>query len=303
MAEGYLHPSYADSFSEVGTAVFLPRSKGWLIKRPVPGSGYFDAMGCYPLFLCENWDLLREDIHDLNHELVSVTLVTDPFMQGSFEQLSETFPLCYHYKDHYITDLSLPLEQTISRKTRKLAERALREIVVERCHEPAQFLDEWVDLYTVLINRHNITGIRAFSRNGFSQLLSLPGLDLFLARLAGEIVGAEIVMRQGSIGYGHLLAISSTGYEHNASYALDWSILKYYADTLRFFDQGSGAGLENAENGLVQYKKRWTTLIKPVYFCGRVLNEGVYQELCDQKNAAGSNYFPLYRLGEFNPGG
>lgn len=260
MAEGYLHPSYADSFSEVGTALFLPRSKGWLIKRPVPGSGYFDAMGCYPLFLCENWNLLREDIHDLNHELVSVTLVTDPFMQGSFEQLSETFPLCYHYKDHYITDLSLPLEQTISRKTRKLAERALREIVVERCHEPAQFLDEWVDLYTVLINRHNITGIRAFSRNGFSQLLSLPGLDLFLARLAGEIVGAEIVMRQGSIGYGHLLAISSTGYEHNASYALDWSILKYYADTLRFFDQGSGAGLENAENGLVQYKKTMDNL-------------------------------------------
>ena len=110
-------------------------------------------------------------------------------------------------------------------------------------------------------------------------------------------------MRQGSIGYGHLLAISSTGYEHNASYALDWNILKYYLNTLRFFDQGSGAGLENAENGLVQYKKRWTTLIKPVYFCGRVLNEGVYQELCDQKNAAGSNYFPLYRLGEFNPGG
>lgn len=300
MLEGYLHPSYAESFNEVGTPILLPKSKGWLIKRPVPTSEYFDAMGCYPLFLCENWNSLHEDINNLEEELVSVALVTDPFAQISYEQLKEIFPVCYHYKDHYLTDFSVPLEKTISKKTRKLSARALREVVVERCQEPSQYLDEWVDLYDVLKKRHNITGIRAFSRDSFTQLLGIPGLDLFIARMGDEIVGAEIIIRQGLFGYAHLVAVSELGYKHNASYALDWTILDYYADTLRFLDQGSGAGLDNEENGLVQYKKRWATAKLPVYFCGKILNQHTYQELCDLKNNSETDYFPPYRKGEFN---
>ena len=301
MVEGYLHPTYTDSFYEIGTPVFLPRSKGWLIKRPIPASEHFDAMGCYPLFLCENWNSLPEDINNLEDELVSVALVTDPFMQISYEQLKEIFPVCYHYKDHYLTDFSIPLEKTISKKTRKLAARALRDIVVERCQEPIQFLDEWVDLYDVLIKRHNITGIRAFSRDSFSKLLSIPGLDLFIARLGDEIVGAEIIIQQGIYGYAHLVAVSELGYEQNATYALDWTALKNYSNSLRFMDHGSGAGLDNEENGLVQYKKRWATVKLPVYFCGRILNERTYRGLCDHKSNDGTGYFPLYRAGELNP--
>lgn len=301
MVEGYLHPLYAQSFFEIGEPHFLPGSKGWIIKRQIPGTPYFDAMGPYPLFLCENWDALHEDMNNLGDELVSVALVTDPFAQISYEQLKEIFPVCYHYKDHYITDFSIPLEKTLSKKTRKLAARALRDIVVERCQEPIDFLDEWVDLYNVLVKRHDISGIRAFSRESFSRLLSMPGLDLFTARIGDEIVGAEILIQQGGYGYTHLLAISELGYEHNASYALDWTVLRYYSNTLHFLDQGSGAGLDNEENGLVQYKKRWATGQIPVYFCGRILNEHVYPGLCDKKNINGNGYFPIYRAGEFTP--
>jgi len=36
--EGYLHPLYAQSFTNIGEPLFLPRCKGWLIKRQIPGT-------------------------------------------------------------------------------------------------------------------------------------------------------------------------------------------------------------------------------------------------------------------------
>ena len=300
MVEGYLHPAYANCFSEIGTPVFLPRSKGWLIKRPIPASGHFDAMGCYPLFLCENWDLLHEDIINLENDLISIALVTDPFTTISFEQLRRIFPVCYHFKDHYIADFSVPFEKIIGKSTRKLSTQALRHVVIEQCPEPVRFLDEWVNLYDVLVNRHNITGIRAFSRDSFSKMLLLPGLDMFVARMGDEIVGAEIIIRQKHFAYVHLLAISELGYQNNASYALDWTTQKYYSNTLHFLDHGSGAGLDNEVNGLVQYKKRWSTMKLPVYFCGKVLNKRIYKELSYRNQVRETEYFPHYRIGEFN---
>ena len=41
---GYLHPRYAASLSEFGDPLHLPRSGGWLLKRPVGGI-LVDAMG------------------------------------------------------------------------------------------------------------------------------------------------------------------------------------------------------------------------------------------------------------------
>ena len=55
---GYRSPLYAESLAEFGTPIYLPRSDGWLLGLPIPESAKHDAIGCYPLFDCGNWQML-----------------------------------------------------------------------------------------------------------------------------------------------------------------------------------------------------------------------------------------------------
>lgn len=297
--QGYAHRNYARGFLEFGEPLYLPASKGWVIKREIPGTNHFDAMGCYPVFSCENWNRLKEDIESLENQLVSITLVTDPFADVPCEALKDIFPVCFPFKEHYITDFSQPLEVSVTKKTRKHARRALRDISVEHCQTPLNYLDEWTLLYNELIKRHDITGLRAFKKQSFENQLVVPGVEMFIARLGHQIVGAEIFLVGNDVGYAHLVAISPVGYENNASYALDWTAILYFSESLRMLDHGAGAGLGQSDGGLTLYKKRWATKTLPVYLCGRILNPQIYKELIDKKAAAGSTYFPAYREGEF----
>ena len=68
---GYLHPQYAQSLSEFGEPLELTSSNGWILKRPIPETSQFDGMGCYPIFTCENWSNLEQDLSLLEDQLVS----------------------------------------------------------------------------------------------------------------------------------------------------------------------------------------------------------------------------------------
>lgn len=69
MISGYLHPNYAKSFMEFGDPYKLPRCGGWIIKRQVPGFPCFDAMGCYPVFICQDWSQIHKDLGDKGTDL------------------------------------------------------------------------------------------------------------------------------------------------------------------------------------------------------------------------------------------
>jgi hypothetical protein len=76
---GYLNRNYVESFSAHGRAIYLPRAKGWLLRRAIPGEqSKYDAMGCYPLFCAKDWSLLGDDLEALGAGLVSLVLVSDP---------------------------------------------------------------------------------------------------------------------------------------------------------------------------------------------------------------------------------
>ena len=75
---GYLHPRYAESLSEFGEPLHLPKSGGWLLRRKVD-SNHADAMSAYPLFACMDWKSLKSDFDQFGKSLVSIVVVTDPF--------------------------------------------------------------------------------------------------------------------------------------------------------------------------------------------------------------------------------
>lgn len=296
----YALREYALSFGEFGEPHELPNYGGWILVRPIPGTLYRDAMGCYPLFVCRDWSRLHEDLKEIESELISLAVITDPF--GTFDQsyLARCFEIVKPFKKHFIVDLRQNPESFVDRHHRYYARRSLRDMKVEICNEPIRYADAWINLYDSLIKRHKITGIRTFSNDGFRAQKQIPGLTLVIGKLGGEVIGGHIIVIHDNVAYSHLAAFSEAGYKQNASYGIYWITLKYLAEhKIRFFDLGAGAGIEeNGEDGLAKFKKGWSNDRRAVYICGGIFREQKYNIICRGKNLGKTDYSPAYRQGE-----
>ncbi|MBN2147355.1 MAG: GNAT family N-acetyltransferase [Anaerolineales bacterium] len=302
MLTGYLHPNYAISLHEFGTPLELPLSGGWVLQRLIPGNIDQDAMGCYPFFCCCNWSHLASDLDQLTN-LVSLTLITDPFGAYTENDLQLAFPdLVHPFKHHYVVDLHHPFKTTSKHHLRNI-KKSLHKVNVETCTSALPYLDDWTALYQTLIHRHNIHGITAFSRTVFSIQFQIPGLLIFRAFIANKTVGMLLFYQQGETIYYHLGAYSPEGYQCNASFALFHHALEYCASlgNLHWLSLGAGAGLEeNLANGLTRFKHGWTNQTRLVYLCGRIYQPERYASLTIAQNLQTISYFPAYRLGEFD---
>jgi hypothetical protein len=297
---GYLHPQYAESLAEFGTPLALPNAGGHLLARPIPGTDWQDAMGCYPLFCCQDWARFAEDLEALRDLLVSVALVTDPL--GNFDEplLRRCFDHVVKFKDHFVTDLSQPLESYSSSTHRKFARRARRQMSIEVCANPLDHLGVWMELYGHLIRRHNLSGIKAFSRDAFARQLAVPGMVMFRASESGETIGMDLWYLQGDTAQGHLAAMNERGYELQVAYGFKLAVIEYFTGKARWLNLGGGAGLNaTANDGLTAFKRGWASYTRTAWFCGRVLQPERYQEILRARNLAPNAYFPAYRVGEF----
>ncbi len=299
---GYLHPGYADALSEFGCPRPLARSGGWVLQREIPGTSACDATGCYPIFSCHDWSALKEDLEEINRELVSLVLVADPFGNFHRELLDATFlDRVVPFKEHFVADLRQPANAFVSKHHQYYARKALKTISVERCEDLPGMLDDWSELYDLLIERHQLKGIKAFSRTSFAKQLSVPGLTTLRATHQGQTVGAHLWYVQGDVAFSHLTASSMLGYELMAAYALSWRALEYFAGKVRWIDWGGAAGpASSGRDGLTDFKRGWANTTRPAYLCGRIFDREQYEALSRAKGLAGSPYFPAYREGELS---
>jgi hypothetical protein len=298
---GYTHSGYAESLAEFGSPRLLRRSGGWVIEREIGSDSGKDAIGCYPLFCCKDWSALSTDIDELTTDLISLVLVADPFGDFAADDLRRCFsdrfvPL----KTHFVADLRRPIRNLVSPHHRYYAVRALRQLEIERCDAPGRYLDEWVKLYAALVERHRLTGIKAFSRQAFAKQLAVPGIVMLRAIHRGETVAAHLWYRQGEVIHSHLAASNAQGYELMASYALHWFALETFAEEARWLNFGGGSGLsENASDGLTMFKKGWASETRTAFLCGRIFDREKYRRLLLARSPADDSFFPGYRAGEF----
>jgi hypothetical protein len=298
---GYLHHAYAESLREFGTPLELPRCGGWLLTRQIPQTASRDAMGCYPLFACRDWSQLRSDLEQLN-DVICVSLVTDPFGDFDEDYLRECFPdVMKPFKEHFVIDLERPLESFVHPHHLRNVRKALQHVEVERCTEPLKFLDNWVSLYQTLIEKHDITGLTAFSRNSFAAQLSVPGITAFRAvENDGATAGMLLFYENDNRAYYHLGAYSNRGYEVGASFALfDYALRYFCSRQFKWLNLGAGAGAGNSDSGLTRFKRRWSNGVRTAYFCGRIFSADKYQQLVEATHTSATGYFPAYRAGEF----
>jgi len=295
---GYAHPGYAESLSEFGRLRELPRCKGWVLERQIQGSVFSDAIGCYPMFCCQDWSQLHLDIAELESDLVSLSLVPEVFGAYDRKQLHQCFDTVVPFKNHYICDLSLPIGEIVSKHHQRYARKALKKIICEQHPKPVDFLDEWINLHATLVDRHGISGIRAYSREAFARQLCIPGMVVLRATHNGVTVGSQLWFMLNEVAYGHAQAFSPLGYELGAAYALYWSALEFFADKVRYCDYGGVSGLSDDDTGgLSWFKRGWTTEMRTAYFCGRILNQANYAELVKSTELSANTFFPAYRSG------
>ena len=279
---GYMHPDYAESLSQFGEPHRLPRSGGWILVRRIPGFPCRDAMGTYPLFFCHDWSKLHLDLEDLADDLVSLAVVADPFGDHGTDCLLKCFKdVVVPYKEHLVIDLRSSISTFVCNHHRRYARKALRNLYVERCDEPEQFVKTWGHLYANLIKTRNVKGIQAFSRTSFAKQFSVPGMVVFRAAHEQETIGMLLCYVQGEVSYYHLGAYSSAGYNLHASFALFWFAIEYFANKrLRWLNLGAGAGVGNhTTDGLSRFKRGWSTGTETAYFCGRIFDHARYSEI------------------------
>ena len=126
---GYNHADYAWSLQKFGAPRELHRCGGWVLERNTPGGVYKDAMGLYPFFVCEDWSKLAEDLESMREDAVCVSLVTDPFGDFNPSVLEDCFKDVFKpFKQHYIVDLNVPMEEIGGKRRRKHARKALKKL-------------------------------------------------------------------------------------------------------------------------------------------------------------------------------
>jgi hypothetical protein len=299
-ARGYADPGYAASLAEFGEPLVLPRSDGWLLRRPIPGSDAFDAANPYPLFACRDGDGLADDLRELDGRLVSVTAVADPFGGADETHLRRAFHRVVPFKTHYVADLAEPVDRFASRRHLESGRRALERMTVDVCADPSSELDTWVELYDHLIARAGLRGIKRFSRAAFARQLALPGLVMFRARADGRVLGLDLWYVHGEVATGHLVALREEAYPMRAGYGLKLFLLRHFREHVRFVNLGGSAGLApDGGDGLAAFKRGWSNTTRTAFLCGRVGDPTRYAELARGSGHDGTDYFPAYRRGEF----
>lgn len=299
---GYQHHDYAFALSEFGEPQALSRAGGWLLKRPIPESNWYDAMGCYPLFSCLNWKNLYHDLEELKDQWVAISIVTDPFAEVSPQKLKKFFKeVCVPFKEHFVIDLLLERETYVSEHHKRYAKKALNNVEFCVCDQPEINSKEWVDLYSYLVRRHNIRGIPQFSPEILDKQMRIPGCVAFQTRKDNQTVGMQLWYRMQDRAYYHLGASNDEGYRCYSAFAIFWEAIAYFKKQgIRWLSLGSGAGVKpSANNGLTQFKRGWANTSRPVYFCGAITHKAHYKALVKKSNVRPVDYFPCYRKGEF----
>jgi hypothetical protein len=298
---GYAHPSYIQSFSEFGTPVCLSSSGSWILSRTIPGTDATDGIGAYPFFVCADFTALMADLDNLRRHLVSVAVVPDPMSSPPLQELMKLFDIAAPFKTHFLADLDIDFSNYLRRHHRRYAARALENVDVQLATQTSDYADEWADLYLILIARHGISGIRAFSPKALAMQLAVPGCYYFRALSDNTTVAALVCYLDRGVAYAHLVSTTENGQELMAQYALYWKAIEYFRDRARWFVLGSTPGTVDVTGGggLAAFKRGWATNTCSAYFLGRILDQSLYNNFCELFGHDDANTFPAYRGGVF----
>jgi len=210
----------------------------------------------------------------------AVALVTDSF--GAYEEalLRASFHRVLAFKQHFVADLTQPLETSTSANHRRNARAALRRLTVDVPANREACLDDWCALYERLAAERRIVGIRRFSAPFVRGPVS-PAGPRRAAGARGRRHGrhAPLAARRSSRAQP---PFRSKCPRVRAVRRLRAALARPRAlcRQVRWLHLGAGPGVTaQADDGVSSFKRGWATGTRPAYFCGRICAPERYREL------------------------
>jgi len=301
----YASFEYAKCLEHVGTPLRLERSGLTLLARPIPASSRRDLVGPYPLLPVAEPAALVADLDDLargEDPPVSFVAVTDPLVTRDTDALSSAFgERARPFKRHFLVDPRLPEEERVSKHHAKELRRARRFATFEVV-DGERAREDWVRLYTGLVDKLGLTGASAFPAASLAAQLELDGaLCVRAVEECGRVTAIALMLRDGPRAWYHLAAQDDVGRKHQAGYgALAEALRRLANDGVEVVDLGAAAGLEeSATDGLAKFKSGFAGSVEDgaraeAWLLGRVLDDDAYRVLSGDRDS-GTSFFPAYR--------
>lgn len=304
MQKGYSSSIYAKSYENVGLLkrLNIGYCSGIVLERSIPHTSYKDICNLYPVHMTTGTDFILDNHHkdkflQLKDEgIVSICLVSDP-MDNIEKHIKYEDLIGFNitpFKDHYVINLQeeLKLSSNHKRNIKKANNSGIeiRNVIVTNKNID-YYSYTFNNLYSVLVERHDITGLPNFNNTQLSNQLRVPGTVLFEAYNLCP-VGYMLFYVDGDVVRYHLGCYNEKGYDQCASFLLMYEAIKYFKQLgLKYLVLGGSSG-SGEEDGLDRFKKGWTSHTKKNYLVTKIINTKIYFSLSEGQE---SNYFPLYR--------
>lgn len=295
LIDPYRSESYARCHETQGEPFYVAPWDTWLLRRPIEGTSYYDAISLYPSCRLPHLASIEKGLECLRQQkLVSLTLVTDPFQNPQF--LLERASFKRFFKTHYLVDLTRLHYMTFSRHHRY-------EIRKSPCRSALlsfpDYLEEWMGLYAHLSQRHDFSPEGTLPRSYFEALTHVPQVVAVGSFLEEKLVSMHLWVHDGTHVFSHLAASHPNGYAQGAAYGIYHTAIEFFGSHKEFpfkaMDLGGCAGPhDDPANGLVRFKKGFSNQEIPVYVCGYILDPEVYLHLRGS-NPGNDSFFPIYR--------
>lgn len=190
------------------------------------------------------------------------------------------------------------LLSNIPGKTRNMIRKALKNNIEVKKLKIEDYLEEFILMYYVTMNRNQAVGYYYFTEEYFRKTIKLfgPNLHLFGAFVNGQMISSTLILTKGSFMHYHLSA-SLRKYQHlGANNVLLYTIAQWGEENgmERFH---LGGGYSGNEDSLFKFKKSFSTF-QPLQFCiGKKIHHPDFYHMLVLENeiAEDKGFFPLYR--------
>lgn len=261
-----------------------------MIVRPIPLSGYQDAISIYPFDLDAHQHSL--EVAERHAGIVSSIGISDPLGMPLTDR-----PSTEAYKHHHICDLKKYSEHTLPEnhrrnikkcfKTGHIAMNMLPNVIgtAAACHQ----------VYQNLVRRHEIPDawFTNYSQEQFEHLLEAPGAILF--QYFGKdnaLEGISLFYFNGANVYYHLSAQSEVAYENASMFGMMHTALRFFKK-LGANRVVLGSVPEGGSDGLERFKAGFSHNWKHNYITRIIHDQEAYEILSKGKESTG--FFPQYR--------
>jgi hypothetical protein len=260
--------AYARAFEEPGVQALRVPEWGTHVLVRDGRWGTRQATGIKPHASLNPGCDLRAGLETLRqHEITSVSLVTDPMWCPDVAALQQAFDACHTFKQGYLVEREERVR--IHKRHRNRINQARRAGKVREV-SLVDHLERWLELYQQNVTKRRIP--QPFSPVYFERLAELPGLRTVAVFVEDEMVTITIWMAHQDTLYFHDAASSATGHATSASYVAFAHVIENANDFRYLFFGGSADFYEDSLDGLARFKRGFSNGSLLSYLCSATLN-------------------------------